>query len=270
MQRGYPIRTSLMNVMTKAVLRAGEGLRRDFDEVDKLRVTRKGAADFASDADHRSERTLQRELAKARPQFGFLMEESGEAGVEDAEYRWVIDPLDGTTNFLHSIPYFAISVAVEKRVAGGSEIVAGVVYDPIHDEMFMAEKGEGAFVNHRRIRTSARDQDYYFVTGTSRRVGNYGDEASVLSAYANQQDAVLRRSGAAALDLAYVAAGRYDACWFPLVQKWDMAAGLILVKEAGGILKGMRVGESPYETGGVFAASEAADRLLSSRLPKAA
>ena len=262
-----PIKTPLMRVMYDAVRKAARGLVRDFGEVSSLQISKKGAVNFVTEADLKSEEILQRELGKARPRFGFLMEEGGEIIAENAEYRWVIDPLDGTTNFIHGVPYFAISVAVEKMTNGGGEIVAGIVYDPIHDELFMAEKGEGAFVNQRRLRVSQRQTDFYFVTGTARITSDYGKLASAITLHASSKvDAVLRRSGAAALDLAYVAAGRYDACWFPRLQKWDMAAGIILVNEAGGGISAIGDdGKTAYATGAILASTGYAKDALDRR-----
>lgn len=264
-----PINTALINVTVAAVLKAGKGLVRDFGEVDNLQVSRKGVANFVTEADLRAEKVLHQELSKARPKFGFIMEEAGELPakpMEDGvEFRWVIDPLDGTTNFIHAVPYFCISVGVEKRSPDGEvEIYAGVIYDPIHDELYIAEKGKGAYLNNRKLRVAPARDDYYFVTGTALISSEYELQASALTRNALSLQATLRRSGSAALDMAYVAAGRYDACWFPRLQKWDMAAGVVLVKEAGGIIS--QLGESQgdaYESGAVLAASAASHKLLS-------
>lgn len=262
-QRRYGLATPLINVMTAAADKTTRQILRDFGEVDHLQVSKKGAMDFVTETDKRVERILYQQLKKARPDFGFLMEESGEEE-GNSEYRWVIDPLDGTTNFMHAIPYFCVSIGVEKKTHHGSEIVAAVIYDPVHDEMFVAEKGKGAFVNTRRLQVSRRETDFYFVTGTSRRRGQASKECSSLADYADGMDCVIRRSGAAALDLAYVAAGRYDAAWFPKLQKWDLAAGILLVKEAGGVMS-LPCGTqgNPYETLSILAGSATAcDALL--------
>lgn len=252
----YPIKTPLMNVMVSAVRKAARGLMRDFREVDHLQVSRKGTVNFVTEADIRAEKTIYMELKKARPKFGFLMEEGGEEAGEDATMRWVIDPLDGTTNFIHAVPYFSITVAVEKKTANGYEIVAGVVYDPVHDEMFMAEKDKGAFLNHRKLRVAnQRIQDFYFVTGTSRMPNPYLDVNSEFTRAASQLECTIRRGGSAALDLAYVAAGRYDACWFARLYRWDIAAGMLLVKEAGGVVCSMAQGQDPYQTGCILAST---------------
>lgn len=264
----YPIKTPLMNVMVSAVRKASRGLMRDFREVDHLQVSKKGVVNFVSEADLRAEKTLYEELKKARPKYGFLMEEEGEIAGEDGTMRWVVDPLDGTNNFLHAVPYFCISVAVEKKTDRGGEIVAGVVYDPIHDEMFMAEKDKGAFANHRKLRVAnQREQDFYFVTGTSRMPTPYQDVNSSFTRSASQLECIIRRGGSAALDMAYVAAGRYDAAWFAKLHKWDMAAGILLVKEAGGVVCSMREGENPYENGCIIAATIPAHAALTSFLP---
>ncbi len=262
MQNNYPIRTPLMNVMVAAVLKASKGILRDFGELDNLQVSRKGVANFVTEADLRTEKILYQELKKARPDFGFLMEEGGEKPGKDATKRWVIDPLDGTTNFMHAVPYFAISLALEETTPRGVELTAGVIFDPVHDEMFMAEKGQGAYCNQRRLRVSERSGDFYFVTGTARTPGDYMQRVSDLTRYASELEGTLRRSGAAALDLAYVAAGRYDAAWFARLQKWDMAAGIVCVREAGGLLSCAGGGEDYYETGCIMAATPAANQML--------
>lgn len=266
-QQVTPINTALMNVMVAAVLKAAKGLVRDFGEVDSLQVSRKGVANFVSEADLKCEKILHKELSKARPKFGFIMEESGEQDAtpmdDGVEFRWVIDPLDGTTNFIHAVPYFCISLAVEKRSAKGKEIYAGVIYDPIHDELFMAEQGKGAYMNARRLRAAPMREDFYFVTGTANIKSEYQEQASMITRHASTLNSTIRRSGSAALDLAYVAAGRYDACWFPKLQKWDMAAGIVLVQEAGGRVS--QLGElrgNFYESGAILAASEVAHNLL--------
>jgi len=265
----YPIRSPLMNVMVSAVRKAARGLMRDFKEVDHLQVSRKGVVNFVTEADLRAEKTIYMELKKARPKFGFLMEEGGEEAGEDPTMRWVIDPLDGTTNFIHAVPYFCISIGVEKKTATGSEIIAGLVYDPVHDEMFMAEKDKGAFLNSRKLRVAnQRIQDFYFVTGTSRMPTPFMDANSEFTRAASQLECNIRRGGAAALDLAYVAAGRYDACWFARVQKWDIAAGILLVKEAGGMVYSMVNAQDPYETGCIVASTIPAYQALEGFLRK--
>jgi len=225
-------RSANLNVMVEAAEKAGRKLIRDFGEVENLQVSRKGPGDFVSNADLNAEKTLVELLQKARPSYGFLLEEGGEKAGEDKSFRWIIDPLDGTTNFLHGIPHWCISIALEKD----KEIIAGVVYDPIKDEMFHAEKGTGAFVTSKRLRVSARtDLSQSLIAIGGARFGNKHYET-----YTRELDAVnphvsaTRRFGAAALDLCYVAAGRYDGFWERELNAWDVAAGSLIVKEAGG------------------------------------
>lgn len=226
-------RSANINVMVRAADKAARQLRRDFGEVENLQVSRKGPADFVSAADLRAEKILREELSRARPDYGFLMEESGRSGgADEQEHRWIVDPLDGTTNFLHGLPHFAISIALEQR----GELVAGVIYDPIKDETFHAERGAGAFLNDRRVRVSSRRNlpDALIATGTPYK--GHGDHAQFLVEVeaVMAEVAGIRRWGAAALDLAYVAAGRYDGFWERDLSSWDVAAGIVLVREAGG------------------------------------
>lgn len=248
-----------MQVVTSAVRKAGRRLLRDFGEVEQLQVSVKGPSDFVSSADLRAEQTLKEELSRARPNFAFLMEESGESGNGDWEWRWVVDPLDGTTNFLHGIPHWAISVGVEKRIdADRTEIMAGVIYNPASDELFWAEKGVGAFLNDRRLRVSARREmrDAVFATGIPfGGVPRKAEFSSILHRIMPQVAGV-RRFGAAALDLAWVAAGRYEGFWELGLKKWDIAAGLIMVKEAGGFATDPEGGD-PYLSGNVVAGNQA-------------
>ncbi|PZW50316.1 myo-inositol-1(or 4)-monophosphatase [Humitalea rosea] len=237
-----------LTVVVAAVRKAGKALLKDFGEVENLQVSMKGPGDFVSQADLKAEKTLRAELARARPNFGFLMEESGLSGNEDWEYRWVVDPLDGTTNFLHGIPHWAISVAVEKRGNDRTpdEVVAGVIYNPAADELFWAEKGGGAFLNDRRLRVSGRRQmiDALFATGIPfASVPRKAEFSSILARLMPQVSGV-RRFGAAALDLAWVAAGRYDGFWELGLNKWDIGAGLLMVKEAGGFVSDPEGGDA--------------------------
>jgi myo-inositol-1(or 4)-monophosphatase len=228
-----------LTVMANAAQKAAKRLLRDFNEVEQLQVSVKGPSDFVSQADLRSEATLREELARARPGYAFLMEESGASGSDNWSWRWVVDPLDGTTNFLHGIPHWAISVALERRLADGTvELAAGLVYAPAVDEMFWAEKGSGAFVNDKRLRVSARRElrEAVFATGipfaavsAARRLAFARTLGTLMP-----QVAGIRRFGAAALDLAWVAAGRYDGFWELGLKPWDLAAGVLLVREAGG------------------------------------
>ncbi|RAI58570.1 inositol monophosphatase family protein [Roseicella frigidaeris] len=248
-----------LNVVVNAVQKAGRRLLRDFGEVEQLQVSVKGPGDFVSAADLRAEETLRAELSRARPNFAFLMEESGAQGAEDWEWRWVVDPLDGTSNFLHGIPHWAISVGIEKRIeADRTEIVAGVVYNPAADEMFWAEKGVGAFLNDRRLRVSARRdmKEALFATGIPFAGVPRKAEFSQILARLMPQVAGVRRFGAAALDLAWTAAGRYDGFWELGLKKWDIAAGLILLREAGGFVTDPEGGD-PYAEGMVVAGNTA-------------
>lgn len=226
-----------MTIMTAAVRKAARGVVRDFGEIDKLQVSKKGAADFVTSADLRTDKILIEELSKARPKFGFLTEETGVIKGASDKNRFVIDPIDGTTNFIHAIPYIAITVAAQEKNAKGQwETIAGIVYDPILDEMFWAEKGKGGFLNNTRLRASTRKEDLLLST-TSPRKSRVGYEKT-LAAFVRviEEGAVLRCSGSAALDLAYVAAGRLDGTWYQRLNCWDMVAGALLVKEALGMV----------------------------------
>ncbi|EHH67609.1 inositol monophosphatase family protein [Gluconobacter morbifer] len=228
-----------MAVMQNAAQKAARRLLRDFTEVEQLQVSIKGPGDFVSQADMRAETTIREELARARPGYAFLMEETGASGGDNWTWRWIVDPLDGTTNFLHGIPHWAISIGLQRRLPDGSvELAAGIVYNPAANEMFWAEKGTGAFLNERRLRVSGRRNmhEALFATGipfakvpSSQRL----PFARVLGALMPQV-AGIRRFGAAALDLAWVAAGRYDGYWEFGIKPWDCAAGLLIVREAGG------------------------------------
>lgn len=244
-----------MQVVTSAVRKAGRRLLRDFGEVEQLQVSVKGPSDFVSTADLRAEQTLREELSKARPAFAFLMEESGASGAEEWDWRWVVDPLDGTTNFLHGIPHWAISVGIEKRLdAERTEIVAGVIYNPASDELFWAEKGVGAFLNDKRLRVSGRRdmREAVFATGIPFGAVPRKAEFSAVLHRIMPQVAGVRRFGSAALDLAWVAAGRYEGYWELNLNKWDIAAGLIMVKEAGGFVTDPEGGDA-YAHGNVVA-----------------
>jgi myo-inositol-1(or 4)-monophosphatase len=230
-----------MTVMANAATKAAKRLLRDFNEVEQLQVSVKGPSDFVSQADLRAEATLREELAKARPGYAFLMEESGASGSENWSWRWVIDPLDGTTNFLHGIPHWAISIGLERRLpSGAAELAAGLVYSPAVDEMFWAEKGVGAFLNERRLRVSARRDlsQAVFATGIPFAKVSAPHRLAFARTLGTlmPQVAGIRRFGAAALDLAWVAAGRYDGFWELGLSPWDCAAGTLLVREAGGFV----------------------------------
>jgi myo-inositol-1(or 4)-monophosphatase len=235
-------------------LKAARGLIRDFGEVEHLQVSVKGTGEFVSTADLKAERLLKTELKKARPGYAMLFEEGGAEPGSDGRHRWIVDPLDGTTNFLHGIPHFAISIALERD----DEIVAGVVYEPIRDEMYWAEKGAGAYVNDRRLRVSARRQLAEAVIGTGMPYGDRADDQAYMATLAGVLTATsgVRRMGAAALDLAYVAAGRYDGFWEFGLSPWDIAAGILLVREAGGYVSDMAGGHGMMSSGDVLAAND--------------
>lgn len=246
-------RSPLINVMVRAAEKAAKGLVRDFGEVENLQVSRKGPADFVSVADTRAEGIIREELAKARPDFGFLMEESGATkGKEDA--RWIVDPLDGTTNFLHGLPCWGISIALERE----GEIVAGVVYEPVHNEMFWAEKGQGAFLNNKRLRVSERRRldDSVIATGIPFK-GREESHPRFLKELAAlmKEVAGIRRWGAASVDLAFLAAGRWDGFWERGLNSWDCAAGILLVMEAGGFVSEIGGGRNPVYGGSLVAAN---------------
>ena len=228
--------SALMTVMQAAVRKAARGVVRDFGEIDKLQVSKKGAANFVTSADLRTDKILIEELGKARPKFSFLTEESGVIKGQDEKHRFVIDPIDGTTNFIHAIPYISIAVAAQDMNAKGEwETVAGIVYDPILNEMFWAEKGRGAFVGNSKLHVSKRREDLLLSTTSPRKSRKNFEE--VLAAFGRvvSAGATVRCSGSAALDLAYVAAGRLDGIWYQRLNSWDMVAGVLLVKEAMGM-----------------------------------
>ncbi|MCC0069013.1 MAG: inositol monophosphatase [Rhodobacteraceae bacterium] len=242
-----------LNLMIKAARKAGRSLVKDFREVENLQVSVKGAGDFVSRADIAAEKIIRDELIGARPTYGWLGEESGEAGGADPTRRWIVDPLDGTTNFLHGLPHWSVSIALEHK----GEVVAGVIFDPAKDEMFAAEKGAGAWMNESRIRVSGRRVmgEALFATGIpfgakKTLPATIRDLARLMPACAG-----VRRWGSAALDLAYVAAGRYDGYWEREINAWDMAAGLVIVREAGGFCEAVREGRDILESGSVLAAN---------------
>jgi myo-inositol-1(or 4)-monophosphatase len=239
--------------MINAARKAGRGLIRDFGEVEHLQVSQKGTSDFVSSADIKTEKLLRQELEKARPAFGFLGEESGSYEGSDASHRWIIDPIDGTTNFLHGIPHFAISIGLERD----GEIIAGVVYEPIHDELYHAEKGGGTFLNDRRLRVSGRRKmnESLFATGIpfAGKEGHQDFVDTVTKVMAVSSG--IRRFGAASLDLAFVAAGRYEGYWESNIKAWDIAAGIILVKEAGGYVSDRAGGSAMLGRGDIVAAN---------------
>ncbi len=257
-----------MTTMIAAARAAARVLRRDFGEVEELQVSRKGPADFVSMADKRAEDAVYETLSAARRGYGFLMEERGEVEGTDKSHRFIVDPLDGTTNFLHAIPHYAISIALERE----GEIVAGVIFDPSRDEMFRAEKGRGAFMNDRRLRVAARKglADAVIATGIPYR-GRPGHARFLTELHAiSSKVAGVRRFGAASLDLAYVAAGRFDAFWERDLAPWDVAAGVALVREAGGYVENIGEGADPVHSRGLAAGGEDVVKPLAECLRAAA
>ena len=260
--------SGLITIMERAVRKAAPGLRRDFNEVQNLQVSRKGPADFVSIADKRAEETIVEELRHARPDWGMLLEEGGKIEGDPSKPRWIVDPLDGTSNFLHGIPHFAISIAVEDPMGAGGrpEVTHGMVYQPLTDEGFWAEKGRGAWVQGNRLRVSARRDlaDTLVATGIPfLGHGDFTQWSRIFGAVAPEV-AGIRRLGAATLDLAWVAAGRFDAFWESGLQPWDIAAGMLLVKEAGGFVSDFRGQDRMMEKREVLAAND----VLHSRLHK--
>jgi myo-inositol-1(or 4)-monophosphatase len=257
------VRSSLINVMEKAARKAARGLLHDFGEVEQLQVSQKGPANFVSAADLKSEKAIRYELAKARPEFGFILEEGGEVPGTDGEHRWLIDPLDGTTNFLHGVPHFCISIALEKynkRPSGKlrREIIAALILDPALDEMFWAEKGQGAWLNDRRLRVSGRSKFADAMISTGIPVQGRSDHAVFLARLAAimERAASVHRMGSAALDIAYVAAGRYEGFFEESLNAWDVAAGILLVREAGGYVSEFDGGEGMLDSGKIVCAND--------------
>jgi myo-inositol-1(or 4)-monophosphatase len=248
------LHSALINVMVKAVRRAGRSLKRDLGEIENLQVSLKGPANFVTMADKRAEEMLYTDLNKARPGYGFIGEEGGSREGQDKTHTWIVDPLDGTTNFLHGIPHFAISVGLQRE----GTIIAGVIYNPANDELYMAERGKGAFLNDQRLRVAGRRKLSECVIACGLPHMGRGDlELSRLELTAIQaRVAGLRRLGAAALDLAFVAAGRFDGYWERDLQPWDMAAGQIIVREAGGTISGIAGNDDPLRTGNVICGNE--------------
>lgn len=228
--------SALMTVMQAAVRKAARGVVRDFGEIDKLQVSKKGAANFVTSSDLRTEKIIVEELQKARPKFSFLTEESGVIEGPDKKHRFVLDPIDGTTNFIHAIPYISITLAAQEMNASGAwETTSGLVYDPILDEMFWAERGKGAWLNNARLHVSKRREDLLFSTTSPRKSRKNFEQVVATFTRVAASGATLRCSGSAALDLAYVAAGRLDGIWYHRLNAWDMVAGVLLVREAMGM-----------------------------------
>jgi myo-inositol-1(or 4)-monophosphatase len=256
-------RTALMNVMVQAALKAGRGLARDFGEVENLQVSLKGPGDFVSAADRRADQILIGELGKARPSYGFLTEESGAIAGNDDNNRWIVDPLDGTTNFLHGIPLFAISVALERE----GKIVAGVVYNPILNDLYVAERGSGAFLNDRRLRVSARKLLGEALIGIGMpHLGNRDEGHSEVAARLKTRIAGVRATGSAALELGWIAAGRYDGYWHYGLDPWDFAAGALIVREAGGFVTDLAGRDRDLAAGPIVAGNQPIHRQLQALL----
>ncbi len=256
--------SALLKVMSDAARKAARGLNRDFGELAELQVSRKGAADYVSAADLKAEETIFESLTKARPGYSFLGEERGLIAGTDKTHTWIVDPLDGTTNFLHAIPHFAINIALQREGA----VVAAVTYNPVTNELFWAEKGKGCFVNDKRLRVAARQRMDEAVLGTGIPFLGHGQHARFLKELhqVSQRVAGVRRFGAAALDLAYVAAGRLDGFWERDLSSWDMAAGLLLVTEAGGKVTTIEGGDDILDTGSICAANLDLHPLILDRL----
>jgi myo-inositol-1(or 4)-monophosphatase len=259
-------RSAIINVMVQAATKAGRSLIRDFGEVQNLQVSLKGPGDYVSQADRRAEEIVYNELSRARPGYAFLMEERGEVEGTDGQHRWLVDPLDGTTNFLHGIPLFAVSIGLERQ----GQLVAGVIYNPVMDELYTAERGGGAFLNDRRLRVAARKRLVDSVIGTGIPHLGRGDHGRALVDLRNAmaETSGIRRLGSAALDMAYVAAGRFDGFWEDALAPWDLAAGIVLVREAGGFATDRQGRQAIFDTGTIVAGNEAVHEALLKMLAK--
>ena len=254
------LHSALINVMVKAARRAGRSLKRDLGEVENLQVSLKGPANFVTMADRRAEEMLHSDLTKARPGYGFIGEEGGIREGDDKSHTWIVDPLDGTTNFLHGIPQFAISIGLQRE----GIMIAGLIYNPANDDLYVAERGKGAFLNDQRLRVAGRRKLGDCVIGCGLpHIGRGDFELSRLEMTEIQNKvAGLRRFGAASLDMAFVAAGRLDGYWERNLQPWDLAAGQIIVREAGGTVSGMEGGDDPLKTSHVICGNEYVHREL--------
>ena len=259
-------RSALLNVMVQAAMKAGRSLARDFGEVQNLQVSLKGPGDYVSQADRKAEEIIHAELSKARPGYSFLMEERGAVEGDDDQHRWIVDPLDGTTNFLHGIPVFSISIALERQ----DQLVAGVIYNPAMDELYTAERGGGAFMNDRRLRVAARRNlsDAVIGTGVPHLGRGHHGQALVELKNVMGETAGIRRMGSAALDLAWVASGRMDGFWENWLAPWDVAAGILLVREAGGFCSDRDGGQAMFDDGTIVAGNEAIHKALLAQLRK--
>ncbi|WP_373087404.1 inositol monophosphatase family protein [Sneathiella sp.] len=259
-------KSALINAMELSARKAARKMLRDFNEVEHLQVSRKGPADFVSQADLSAEATLREELGRLRPEFGFILEEGGFVESKDGIHYWVVDPLDGTTNFLHGIPHFAISIGVK----AGKEVIAGIILDPVKDELFWAEKGVGSFMNDRRLRVSSRTRMADCILATGIPFTGVADHEKFLKELASVMavSAGVRRFGAAALDLAYVAAGRFDGFWERNLSEWDMAAGIIIAREAGALVSQLDGGEKMLEKGDILATNSGINNAMMDILRK--
>jgi myo-inositol-1(or 4)-monophosphatase len=248
------LHSALINVMVKAARRAGRSLKRDLGEIENLQVSLKGPANFVSLADKRAEEMLYEDLNKARPGYGFIGEEGGSREGSDKSHTWIVDPLDGTTNFLHGIPQFAISIGLRRE----DTVIAGVIYNPANDELYIAERGKGAFLNDQRLRVAGRRQLGDCVVACGLPHMGRGDHDLSRREMMEIQNKVagLRRFGAASLDMAFIAAGRLDGYWERNLSSWDMAAGAIMIREAGGTLSCVDGKSDPLETGNVICGNE--------------
>jgi myo-inositol-1(or 4)-monophosphatase len=254
-----PLLSANLNIMEKACKKASKLLIRDFGEVEKLQVSKKGPGDFVTNSDKRTEKIIINELSLARPDYSFLAEESGASG-KSTEFKWIIDPIDGTTNFLHGVPYFAISIGLEKN----KEIICGMIFNPITNEMFYAEKGKGAYLNNSRIRVSSRKNIDECVLLTGGPILSHKNKEIFFKEYesVSKKVAATRKFGSSALDLAYLASGRCDGVWERNLNYWDIAAGIIIVKEAGGTVTDFKGGDQYIEERNLLATNSKIDKDL--------
>lgn len=259
-------RSAILNVMVQTAMKAGRSLARDFGEVQNLQVSIKGPGDYVSQADRKAEEIIYHELSRARPGYSFLMEERGVVEGDDSQHRWIVDPLDGTTNFLHGLPLFAVSIALERQ----GVLVAAVVYNPVTDELYTAERGGGTYLNDRRLRVAARRNLSDAVIGTGVPHLGRGHHGHYLIELRNLmgETAGIRRLGAAALDLAFVAAGRLDGFWEEPLEPWDIAAGILLINEAGGFTTDKDGRQDMLEKRTIVAGNEAIHGALLKQLKR--
>lgn len=259
-------RSAILNVMVQTAMKAGRSLSRDFGEVQNLQVSIKGPGDYVSQADRTAEEIIFRELSRARPGYAFLMEERGLVEGDDGQHRWIVDPLDGTTNFLHGLPLFAVSIALERQ----GVLVAAVVYNPVTDELYTAERGGGTYLNDRRLRVAARKKLSDAVIGTGVPHLGRGHHGQYLIELRNLmgETAGIRRLGAASLDLAFVAAGRFDGFWEEPLEPWDTAAGILLINEAGGFVTDKDGRQDMLEKRSIVAGNEAIHTALLKQLKR--